>query len=423
MEISSQYFIFYRSYIEKICQSIRNGKVLIVVGINSAGKTLLSLQLQSQQFKQKYFKNSHTHLVFLEFKDKTPPSSSQLYKYWLTQTAQLLHYDLPSHEVFNDFSFYFHLTEMGKRLKQNEKLVYVILDAQNILNQGEAFYKSLVYLHRFTYRKISYILLSEPQILESRNIWVQRFIEDTINYKFLFLKLFDQPTIRADIQREEEFLKAKLSEKHKSLIVKYSGGLHGVIGALAYFLKHNSQIQDIRNLKKIVFSDKMFEFWINDILHSLPTQSLRILKDVVVNKAAFRKYYTTIHGKWLIDLGLLKKNGKFPHPLMIPYVIKHQDDFSLHDNLLKYINSQFYFNKEKLKLSKKEKAILTLLFQAKGKVVTYDKIGEVIWKENPDKFSLWAIAQLIRRLKKKLSFYGVNPNIINSHRGEGYSLN
>lgn len=394
---------------------------MVLVGINSIGKTLLSLQLQSKQFKKECLNDEKARMVFLEFKDKTPPSSSQLYKYWLTKTAKLLEYDLPSDEVFNDFSFYFHLTEMGKMLKDNEKLIYVILDAQNILNQGEAFYKSLVYLHRFTYRKISYILLSEPQILESRNIWVQRFIEDTINYKFLFLKLFDQPTIQADIQREEESLKTKLSEKHKSLIAKYSAGLHGVIGALAYFLKQNPQVQDIRQLRKIVFSDKMFEFWITDILHSLPTQSLRILKAMVMNKTAFKKYYNTVYGRWLIDLGLLKKNGTFLHPLMIPYVIKYQDDPSFHDNRLKYINSQFYFNREKLRLSKKEKAILAILFQAKGKAITYDKIGETIWK-NPDDFSLWAIAQLIRRLKKKLSFYGVNPNIINSHRGEGYSL-
>lgn len=398
------------------------GEVLILVGINSIGKTLLTLQLQSQRFQKECLNGQNVKQIFLEFKDKNPPTPQQLYKYWLTQTAKVLNYPLPVKETFNDFSFYSHLSETARKLKAGEKLVFIVLDAQNILNQGEAFYKALVYLHRFTYRKVSYIFLSEPQILECKNIWAQRFIQDSTNYKFIFLKLFDQKTIATDIEREEGFLKTKLSPKQKSLIFKYSGGLHGVIGALAYFLKNNPKVKDIRQLKKIVFNDKMYQYWIEDILDSLPLQSLRLLKKIILSPRTIKKHSNDIYANWLIELGFLKKNGSFRHPLMLPIVKQYSIAKDEETNKLKLVNNQFYFQREKIKLTKKEKAVLEVLYKSKGKLATYDKIGEILWKDEPEKFSLWAISQVIRRLRNKLSTYSINPKIISSQRGEGYIL-
>lgn len=423
MNIQNQFNSFYRPYIDKICQSIKEGKVLILVGINSIGKTLLTLQLQSGSLKKTYLENEKVKFVYLEFKDKNPPTTQQLYKYWLTQTAKVLNYPLPQKETFNDFSFYSHLSETVRKLKTDEKLVFIILDAQNILNQGEAFYKALLYLHRFTYRKVSYIFLSEPQILNCQNVWVQRFIQDSTNNKFHFLKLFDKPAILADIIREEEFLKTKLTQKHQSLILKYCGGLHGVIGALAYFLKNNPQVKDIRQLRKIVFNDQMYRYWIEDIFNSLPDESIRILKEVINDRNSFSRLRKNIFGKWLIDLGFLKKNGVFRHPMIIPLLKSYSAADKDSVNKLRLSNNQFFFGKEKIRLTKNEKRVLVKLFKAKGELVTYDKIGEELWKEDPDKFSLWAISQIVRRLRKKLSFYSINPKIITSLRGEGYQLN
>jgi len=92
-----------------------------------------------------------------------------------------------------------------------------------------------------------------------------------------------------------------------------------------YFLKNNPQITNIRQLTKIVFSDKMYEYWIKDILDSIPVKARKILKEVIIDRTSFNKYAHEIHGKWLIDLGFLKNNGSFRHPLMLP-ILK---DYSL----------------------------------------------------------------------------------------------
>ena len=398
MNLQNQFYQFYRPYLKKICQSIKDGRVLLIVGINSIGKSLLTLQLQSKRFQKEFLRKKGIKLIFLEFKDKNPPLAEQLYQYWLTETAKALNYSLPPKEKVNDYSFYFHLSEMAKKLKNAERLAYIVLDAQNILNQNEVFYKSLIYLHRFTYRKITYIFLSEPQILESPNVWVQRFIQDSTNYKFLFLKLFDRKRSLVDIKREEGLLKTKLNKRQRSLVLKYSGGLHGVIGALCYFLKNNPQITNIRQLTKIVFSDKMYEYWIKDILDSIPVKARKILKEVI-------------------------NNGSFRHPLMLP-ILK---DYSLKKDgkqrELKLLNNKFYTNGDKIKLTKKEFLVLRFLYKSKGKLVTFDQISETLWSDNQEKFSLWAISQIVRRLRKKFSLNFLNPKSIRSMRGEGYVLN
>jgi DNA-binding winged helix-turn-helix (wHTH) protein len=423
MKKIDNYLDFYRSQLKLICQKIDKGKVGIFIGINSIGKTLLTLQLSSADFKNQFIGKQKVNLIFLEFKDKTPPTSEQLYKYWLTKTALALHYPLPKNEVFNDFSFHFYLSDMVKKQKRNAKVVFVLLDVQNILNQKEGFFKSLMYLHRFTYGQVSYILFSEPHILHTKNIWMQRFIQDFTRYSFQYLRLFDKKTIQADIIREEKFLQTKLNRKQHRLIEKYCGGLHGVIGALCYFLKNNPTITDIRQLKKIVFADDMFKYWIDDILDSLPKESQRILKEIVKYPHNFSKYKRSLYGKYLLELGFVSNSGRFLHPLMTSYVKNYSITQGILNTQLRMVNNQFYVKKDIIPFTKKEKAVLEKLFLLKGKVVSYDTMGEILWKNNPESFSLWSISQIIRRIRKKLSFYSINPKVICSLRGQGYLFN
>lgn len=58
----------------------------------------------------------------------------------------------------------------------------------------------------------------------------------------------------------------------------------------------------------------------------------------------------------------------------------------------------------------------------KNEVVNYYRIGEILWKDEFDKFSLWAISRLIFRIRYKLQKLGFNPNLLENVRGEGYRL-
>ena len=51
-----------------------------------------------------------------------------------------------------------------------------------------------------------------------------------------------------------------------------------------------------------------------------------------------------------------------------------------------------------------------------------DEIGEALWgKDSYDKYSDWAIDQLISKLRKKLETLGFK-NVLKTVRGKGYKL-
>lgn len=420
MDIQNQFYSFYRPYLNSASSAIRNGKVLIFVGINAIGKNILAQQIMSQKFSEEYFKNTKTHLIFLNFKDKYPPSSTQLYEYWIEETAKALKIEIKEKEEYNDFSFYYFLTSFVKNLKDNERIAFILLDAQQILNLNESFFRSLIFLHKFAYGKVSYILLSEPHILHNKNPWVQKFIQHLTGTKYFFLKTFDKKTTLANIRRQEIFLKADL-KKYEKMICKYSRGLHGMIDIFCYILKYNPQIKNIRRLIRILYTDKLYQYWVKDVLDSLPGKSIRILKEISPEKEEFSKYKKDIYGRWLQDLGFVKKNGTPSYPLLLP-VLKQYAPSDKQDISIRLAGKHFYINREKIKLAKKENLVLQLLYKNKDHLVTFENIANMLWPDDLEKYSLWAISQIVRRLRKRLDFYSLNPKIISSQRGEGYVL-
>lgn len=419
MDIQRQFFNFYQPYLKKVAKAVEKGESLIFVGIDSIGKTEFAAQILSKRFKKKYFPKQKIYLVFLSFKDKYSPTTAQLYKNWLSRTTELLHYRLDKNTEWNNFTFYSELSEIIRRLKSSDRLVYVLLDFHHLLSQNEPFFRSLIYLHKYSDHKVSYIVLSEPHILETTNPWTRRFIQHFINFKYIFLKSFNKKTILADLKKQEKIHKTSF-KNHYSLIIKYSSGLHGLISTYCFLLKNNPQIKNIRSLMKMVYKYELFQYWVFNVLESLPRKSLKVLKEVGEDNNYFKKCKNVIHRKWLIDLGFLKKTGVPKYPLMKPLLDQYSDKIPKIPIHLRLEKGIFFVQKEKLKLSKKEFLVLKILYKSKGKVVTYDQIGNRLWRDSSEKYSLWAIAQIIKRLRKKLFLF---PNTIQSVRGEGYILN
>lgn len=133
MNIQNQFYNFYKPYLKCVGEAINNGKSLIFVGINSIGKTLLVEQILSKNFREDYLSKTKVHLVYLEFKDKNPPTTEQLYKYWLWQTAKTLKQKIPKKEIINDFSFYSLMSEMIKSVKPEDKIAFIVLDFQKLI--------------------------------------------------------------------------------------------------------------------------------------------------------------------------------------------------------------------------------------------------------------------------------------------------
>lgn len=421
MKTEEAFYDFYKPLLKKTSLVIKKGKAVIFVGVNGIGKNLLASQILSTKFKKEFLKDTKTHFVFLNFKDKAPPTKNQLLDYWLSQTAKALKFKTGKLATLNEFTFYSRMERSIRKIGLEEKICFLVLDAQQILAQNDQFFDCLINLKYYSYGKVSYIFLSEPQILVHPNPSLKRFLQRLTNNKFIFLKTFDLKTILADIKREEKFFKTKF-KKQQNLILKHSQGLHGMIRAFCLFLRKNPKIKSIKQLKKVLFTNKLYRFWIKEIFNSLPEESLRILKTVSQNPREIKNHQKSLYAQWLFQLELLKKNGESKQPLFLPVLKDMRVRKRKNQPLIKLAKNQFYFVGEKVKLTKKEFLTLRALYKSRGKTVNFDKLGNILWPNQPDNFSLWAITQTIRRLRKKLSYYFLDPKIIRSRREEGYFL-
>jgi len=86
-------------------------------------------------------------------------------------------------------------------------------------------------------------------------------------------------------------------------------------------------------------------------------------------------------------------------------------------------NSKLVISKLDTNLTLTEKEILKNLQNRNGAVVNFEAIGDIIWKDRAvEKYSEWAIAQTVHRLREKIQSLGFTSELIQTKRGEGYYL-
>src|SRR3989344_5863586 len=91
--------------------------------------------------------------------------------------------------------------------------------------------------------------------------------------------------------------------------------------------------------------------------------------------------------------------------------------------VFKFKSNQIMINNQPLRnLTKQEWKLMELLIKSQNQLVSLNQIGDVLWKDNEEKFSPWAMTKLVERLRKKLRNAGVCPELIQTQRGRGYLL-
>lgn len=75
-----------------------------------------------------------------------------------------------------------------------------------------------------------------------------------------------------------------------------------------------------------------------------------------------------------------------------------------------------------INFSPRDKQIMNLLINSAPHPVSMDKIGDILFKNNVNEYSLFAISKAIQRLRDKLEQHGVSGSHIQTKRGEGYLL-
>ncbi|MFZ3301442.1 MAG: helix-turn-helix domain-containing protein [Microgenomates group bacterium] len=137
------------------------------------------------------------------------------------------------------------------------------------------------------------------------------------------------------------------------------------------------------------------------------------IADVLKKYEPIDMYSPTMKGVRSKDVGnLLKISSDYYKELSIP---NFDTPFSL-NGLTPEVNK-----KPILDLTNNEKQILYLLIKNSNNLVSFDQISDIIFV-NEEKFSLFALAKFIQRLREKLEKNGISGSFIQTLRGKGYLL-
>jgi len=93
--------------------------------------------------------------------------------------------------------------------------------------------------------------------------------------------------------------------------------------------------------------------------------------------------------------------------------------------LFKIVKNKIYIGKTPLdsSLTDIEEKILTYFIKHKNTIVPGDKIADIIWDTNSyDKFSQYAIAKHIQRIREKIELTGISSAALQTHKKRGYLL-
>lgn len=193
----------------------------------------------------------------------------------------------------------------------------------------------------------------------------------------------------------EEASSLTIPKKIKDTIVALSGGHPGLTKELVQRYR-NSQTEESLSY-----------------MNSPINQRITRLLDSLRNDERFELFQLTKNNvkvdssSLLYTLGLLSDNGTITASLIHDFVL--HSDYDVDHNLPNTTS-----------LTKSERALYALFENAPNTIVSRDDIAQAVWQDNTDeKYSDWAIDQLIYSLRKKIATLELHGTIT-TKRNEGY---
>ncbi len=90
---------------------------------------------------------------------------------------------------------------------------------------------------------------------------------------------------------------------------------------------------------------------------------------------------------------------------------------------MKIVGGMLIVNDAVLYLTKSEEKIVKLLISKKGEICSFDDLAKVLWENDADKFSAYALSRILSDIRSKIKSAGVLNDGIYTARGRGVLLN
>ncbi|MGI5825853.1 MAG: winged helix-turn-helix domain-containing protein [Patescibacteria group bacterium] len=304
-----------------------------------------------------------------------------------------------------------------KYLSAGYRLIF-ILGYFYKLDYPTAFFNSLFGLHQIDRQKVGFIFTSAKNIFIRENLCRFGALRELLTQNIIYFPVFSDDDALFMVRNFALKHGYSISKEKEELIVRLAGG-HPTLILFCLRVIAGFESTEIKKTFDHVFQRQEIKIILENIWESFVSEEKDFLLQII-NK---RKISGGVHLNHLKKLGVIDQRLMIFSPLMEAFIKEKKPRSALvhisEDEKQVLIDG----HPPKGKISARDYKLLASFSRNPGRIVSRDEIAEILWdKLSYDKYSDWAIDRAIFSLRKKLTGFGVSPDVLQTVKGLGYRL-
>jgi DNA-binding winged helix-turn-helix (wHTH) protein len=313
-----------------------------------------------------------------------------------------------------------------KYTNSGKEVIFFVGEFDELEFATKIFFNNLKSLWSRLYPRLHYVFLVREMITSSENISAWGELSEAILQNVIYVPMLNDNDTNYMLDRLSKEYSVDINSTKREMVKKLCGG-HPYMLKVA--VKVISQLTSEVNLEEHLSEYYELKSVAKGILNLISDRGIGILKKIVLDENANNVDKQT--------LTFLQKMGYI--------VCKNNSSVSIFSELFEkeilggtkeVMNSSkktseflefdpdkgiIYNGKEiEEKFTRQEYLLLTMFLQNKGKTTSRDTIGGILWgKDSYEKYSDWAIDQIVSKLRKKIKVLGSETKLV-TVRGKGY---
>lgn len=397
-----------------------SGEVVAIIGLYGSGKVLLADSMEKRcALKDRI-------VIHVSFKEYPSLRSSDVYQVFQKAIAKGASFE-SSIFIDSDFSFHFYLQEFVASQKRKH-ILFLIEEAQHLIHLPDSMFDALESLRYRNQPNVSFVLFGQPQLRYHKNAGLNRLIAGSLHV----INVLPYRAMDGIMKLEEARLGIPVAKWQKQIFA-LSGGHYGTIKYIGQLIKkHRFGAPRLTGKTVMDWAEREdnFPYFLRIVWDSLDDDERLLVRELLETGNIDTTRRKTRAFEALTRLGVIHTDGSnisFIVPMYrdaLLHIIRKDGvsmtDMSSSSIALRGESIRIFGNSADSMLTHQERRVLAELIKQKGEAVTYENIGTIMWGIHSDRFSLWSIAKLIERIRRKLSAVGIARTTIKNVSGKGY---
>lgn len=298
---------------------------------------------------------------------------------------------------------------------KSNQIALFVLDADKLIDEKMSLISSLNNLyHRFPTLSILYFFgknITYPSLTAKLSSYTTSLYQNIQIFPYLSQK---------DSYHFVHYLEKKLDTAIPVEVIKK---IVGTCGGISWLIKQACRYYSKTKDPKHIFDHEEMRVKIHILANEFMPEEKEVLEKIIKRNFLFNPEEKHIVTYFIKSNTLVKKNEQYYlfSPLLEDY---------LNEQLSKKLKIEAVNNRDLVingvamnnYFSKREKQLLLYLVNNKGEIIDRDSAAKIIWKENQDSYTDWALDQFILRLRKKLLSLGFEKNFIKTVKNRGFII-